>query len=100
MTKEAIAVYWGFENIHAGLFDAQKGSGSYGKPSNRNRQQDVLVDVNSLYEFAASFGNIAINKAYGNWQWFAKYRQVLLKKHPDKFKVKKGEHDHIICLSE
>jgi uncharacterized protein (TIGR00288 family) len=79
MMKEAVAVYWDFENIHAGLCDAQKGSGSYGKASNRNRQQDVLVDVNALYDFAASFGNIAINKAYGNWQWFAKYRQVLLK---------------------
>ena len=79
MTKETAAVYWDFENIHASLFDAKKGSGSYGKTSNRNRQQDVMLDVSALYEYAASFGNIAINKAYANWQWFAKYRQVLLK---------------------
>lgn len=79
MTKETVAVYWDFENIHASLFDAKKGSGSYGKVSNRNKQQDVMLDVSALYEFAASFGNIAINKAYANWQWFARYRQVLLK---------------------
>jgi uncharacterized LabA/DUF88 family protein len=79
MIKETVAVYWDFENIHASIYDEQKGSGSYGKVANRNKQQDVLVDVIALYEFAASFGNISINKAYGNWQWFAKYRQELLK---------------------
>ncbi len=79
MSKETVAVYWDFENIHASLYDTKNGSGSYGRTSNRNKQQDVFIDVPAIYDFAATFGNIAINKAYCNWQWFAKYRQPLLK---------------------
>ncbi|MFQ5560627.1 MAG: NYN domain-containing protein [Nitrospinota bacterium] len=77
--KETVAVYWDFENIHASLYDAEHGFGSYSKVSNRNRHQELLVDVNALYDFAATFGNVAINKAYCNWQWFSNYRQALLK---------------------
>jgi hypothetical protein len=29
-------------------------------------------------EFCASFGSVTINRAYGNWQWFARYREALL----------------------
>ena len=35
--------YWDFENLHASIFDAINGSGSYPKPSNRHRQQQVLL---------------------------------------------------------
>ena len=79
MSRETVAVYWDFENIHAGLYDAATGSGNYGRPANRNRQQKMLVDVDALYDFAATFGNVAINKAYCNWQWFSVYRHALLK---------------------
>jgi uncharacterized LabA/DUF88 family protein len=79
MKKEAVAVYWDFENIHASLYDLANGSGSYGGANNRYKQQDPLVDVQALYDFATIYGNVAINKAYSNWQWFSKYRHSLLK---------------------
>ena len=79
MTKEAVAIYWDFENLHASIFDAINGGGSYPKPANRHRQQPVLVDVQGVYDFATTYGNVAINKAYCNWHWFTKYRQRLLK---------------------
>jgi len=78
MTSEqtTIAVYWDFENIHASVLDQRKGSGSY--KQTRFAPQDQLVDVEALMEFVASFGSVAINRAYCNWQWFAKYQEVLL----------------------
>lgn len=79
MGKETVAVYWDFENIHASLYDSANGSGGYGRIQNRNKQQDLLVDVQALYDFATTYGNVAINKAYCNWQWFAKYRNSLLR---------------------
>ncbi len=78
MSKDAVAVYWDFENIHASLFDAKNGKGAYPK-QNRYTPQEVFVDVQAVYDFAATYGNVAVNKAYCNWQWFAKYRQPLLK---------------------
>lgn len=71
-----VAVYWDFENIHASLLDTLKGPGTY--KACRYTPQDPLVDVEGLMEFAASLGSVAINRAYGNWQWFARYREVLL----------------------
>ena len=79
MAKEAVAIYWDFENLHASIFDTLNGSGSYPKPANRNRQQQVLIDVQGVYDFATTYGNVAINKAYCNWHWFSNYRQSLLK---------------------
>ena len=35
MTKEAVAIYWDFENLHASIFDTLHGSGSYPRPGNR-----------------------------------------------------------------
>jgi len=78
MPKDAVAVYWDFENIHASLFDAKNGRGTYSKQV-RGAVQPVLVDIQAVYDFAATYGNVAIHKAYCNWQWFAKYRQMLLK---------------------
>ena len=78
MSKDAVAVYWDFENIHASLFDAKNGRGAYSKQS-RFAPQDILVDVQAVYDFAATYGDVAINKAYCNWQWYAKYRHALLK---------------------
>lgn len=78
MSKDAVALYWDFENIHASVYDAKNGRGAYQKQS-RFAPQDVLVDVQAVYDFAATYGNVAINKAYCHWQWYAKYRQALLK---------------------
>jgi uncharacterized LabA/DUF88 family protein len=78
MSKDAVAVYWDFENIHASLFDSKNGRGAYQKQS-RFAPQPILVDVQAVYDFAATYGNVAINKAYCHWQWYAGYRQALLK---------------------
>ena len=79
MDNDTVAVYWDFENLHASLYDSNNGSGSYGKKQARGKQQDVLIDVQTLYDFATTYGNVAINKAYCNWQWYAKYKHSLLK---------------------
>lgn len=78
MTSEqtTVAVYWDFENIHASILDQRRGGGAY--KQSRFSAQDQIVDVEALMEFVASLGSVAINRAYGNWQWFAKYQEVLL----------------------
>lgn len=73
----SVALYWDFENVHAGLCE-EKEPGSYSKPDNRFRPQEPLVNVQAVVDFAASFGSIAINRAYCNWQFYGRYRDSLL----------------------
>lgn len=72
-----VALYWDFENIHAGLCEERE-PGSYGRPDSRFKPQDPLVNVQAVVDFAASFGPIAINRAYCNWQFYGRYRDALL----------------------
>lgn len=74
--QPTVALYWDFENIHAGRLDQLRGPGSY--KLCRFSSQDAVVDVEALMEYVASLGSVAINRAYGNWQWFSRYREVLL----------------------
>ncbi len=74
----SVAMYWDFENLHAGLVDAKHGDGTYARQDNRFKPQEPLVDVHALVELSASFGPVAINRAYGNWQFFGRYRDALL----------------------
>ena len=74
----SVAMYWDFENLHAGLVDAKYGDGTYARQDNRFKAQEPLVDVQALVELSASFGPVAINRAYGNWQFFGRYRDALL----------------------
>ena len=76
--NRGVAIYWDFENLHAGVVDAKYGEGAYAKQENRYKPQEPLVDVQALVELAASFGPVAINRAYGNWQYFGRYRDSLL----------------------
>lgn len=73
-----VALYWDFENLHASLTDARLGEGAYNKPDGRFKSQEPLIDVQAIVELAASFGPIAINRAYCNWQYFGRYRDALL----------------------
>ncbi|MBI5277374.1 MAG: NYN domain-containing protein [Burkholderiales bacterium] len=73
----SVALYWDFENIHAALCE-DRDPGSYARPDNRFKPQEPLVAVQSVVDLAASFGPVAINRAYGNWQWFGRYRDQLL----------------------
>lgn len=72
----SVALYWDFENLHASLSD-EKEPGSYGR-ENRFKLQEALIDVQAVVELAASFGPVAINRAYCNWQFFGRYREALL----------------------
>lgn len=76
--SRSVALYWDFENLHAGLMEAKYGEGAYAKQDNRFKVQEPLVDVQALVELGASFGPVAINRAYGNWQYFGRYRDALL----------------------
>lgn len=72
-----VALYWDFENIHAGLCD-EKEPGAYARGDFRFKPQEPLVNVQAVVDLAASFGAIAINRAYCNWQFYARYRDALL----------------------
>lgn len=72
----SVALYWDFENLHAALCE-ELDPGSYGR-ENRFKLQEARVDVQSVVELAASFGPVAINRAYCNWQFFGRYREALL----------------------
>ncbi|MEW5788286.1 MAG: NYN domain-containing protein [Pseudomonadota bacterium] len=76
--NRSVALYWDFENLHAGLAEAKYGDGAYSKPDNRFKPQDPLIDVQAVIELGSSFGPIAINRAYCNWQWYGRYRDALL----------------------
>lgn len=72
-----VALYWDSENIHAGLCEERQ-PGSYARTEFRFKPQEALVKVQAVVDFAASFGPIAINRAYCNWQWYSRYRNALL----------------------
>ncbi|MEO5661054.1 MAG: NYN domain-containing protein [Polaromonas sp.] len=74
---QSVALYWDFENLHAALCEARQ-EGAYSKQDNRFRVQEPLIDIQAIVELAASFGPIAINRAYCNWQYFSRYRDALL----------------------
>jgi hypothetical protein len=74
----SVALYWDFENLHASLYEERSGEGAYSKPDNRFKAQEPLVDVQAIVELAASFGSIAVNRAYCNWQYYGRYRDALL----------------------
>ena len=73
-----VALYWDFENLHASLCEEHFGEGAYDKADSRFKPQEPLIDVQAVVELASSFGPIAINRAYCNWQFFGRYRDALL----------------------
>lgn len=70
-----VAIYWDFENLHAALYERDWGN-SKKYADNRYAQQDVLVNIKAVMDYAASIGDVAINRAYNNWQWFSRYREA------------------------
>lgn len=78
-SRGSVALYWDFENLHASLYEDVHGEGAYGgKPDNRFKVQEPLVNVQTIVDTAGSFGPLAINRAYCNWQYFGRYRDTLL----------------------
>jgi uncharacterized LabA/DUF88 family protein len=78
----SVALYWDFENLHAGLCE-EKEPGAYARPDDRFRIQEPLVDIQAVVDLAASYGPLAINRAYCNWQFFGRYREALLRNAMD-----------------
>jgi NYN domain-containing protein/OST-HTH/LOTUS domain-containing protein len=70
-----VAVYWDFENVHACLMDELKGKGAY--RDSGFQQQEPLVGIDPVVEYAATFGRIVVHRAYCNWQYYARYRAEL-----------------------
>ena len=79
--NSSVALYWDFENLHAGLFEAVHGEGTYGKSDGRFKAQEPFIDVQALVELASSFGSITRNRASGNWRRFGRNCGAL---HPGK----------------
>jgi uncharacterized LabA/DUF88 family protein len=77
MNPPAVALYWDFENLHAALCE-EKDPGAYSRPDNRFKAQEPLVDVQRVVDLAAALGPLAISRAYCNWQFFGRYRDVLM----------------------
>ncbi len=75
MHTPAVAIYWDFENIHATICDQVHYADFYQK--NRFTVQEPVVDVSMMMDYVSSIGAVTINKAYGNWQWFSRYRDAL-----------------------
>lgn len=73
----SVALYWDFENLHASLCEARD-PGFYGRPDNRYKPQEPMVDIAAVVAIAASYGPLAIHRAYCNWQFFGRYRDALL----------------------
>lgn len=71
-----VAIYWDFENVHATLLNQQSGDTAY--RNSRNNPQIPIVNLDAILDYAATFGDVIINRAYGNWQWFEQYRNMLM----------------------
>jgi uncharacterized LabA/DUF88 family protein len=82
MAPSAVALYWDFENLHAALCE-EKEPGAYARPDNRFKAQEPLVDVQVVVDLACTLGPLAINRAYCNWQFFGRYRDVLMQNGMD-----------------
>ena len=79
---QSVALYWDFENLHAGLVE-EVDPGAWARPDNRFKVQEPLVDIAAVIAVAAALGPIAINRAYCNWQFFGRYRDALLQNAMD-----------------
>jgi uncharacterized LabA/DUF88 family protein len=75
--RGSVALYWDFENLHAALCEERE-PGAYARGDFKFKPQEPLIDVQAVIDMAAGFGPIAIHRAYCNWQFFARYRDVLL----------------------
>jgi NYN domain/OST-HTH/LOTUS domain len=67
-----VAIYWDFENVHACVLDELRGEGAY--RAARFKPQEPVVDIDPVVEYAATVGRIVVHRAYGNWQYFGRYR--------------------------
>lgn len=70
-----VALYLDFENLHISVYEHEHGHGSYQYV--RGKVQDPVVQLGAIMDHVATIGDVVINKAYANWQWFGTYRHDL-----------------------
>ncbi|MGR0219044.1 NYN domain-containing protein [Agromyces sp. ZXT2-6] len=91
-----VALYFDFDNIVISRYDQLHGDSSYRKDTSRSkavspgtkaaeRLKEATVDVDAVLDFAATFGTIAIARAYADWSTpvNASYRGQLIDRAVD-----------------
>ena len=91
-----VALYFDFDNIVISRYDQLHGDGAYRKDTSRgkavsagtqtaDRLQQATVDIDAVLDFAATFGTIAIARAYADWSTpvNASYRGQLIDRAVD-----------------
>jgi uncharacterized protein (TIGR00288 family) len=91
-----VALYFDFDNIVISRYDQLHGESSYRKDTSRTktvqpgtqawkRLQQATVDIDAVLDFAATFGTIAIARAYADWSTpvNASYRNQLIDRAVD-----------------
>jgi hypothetical protein len=69
-----VAVYIDFDNIVISQYDAVHGRGAFmkerartGAGKTQDRLRQATVDIGAVLDFASSFGEVAISRAYADW---------------------------------
>ncbi|MRG59742.1 NYN domain-containing protein [Agromyces sp. CFH 90414] len=91
-----VALYFDFDNIVISRYDQLHGDGAYRKDTSRTkaptagtktaaRLLEATVDVDAVLDFAATFGTIALARAYADWSTpvNASYRGQLIDRAVD-----------------
>ena len=91
-----VALYFDFDNIVISRYDQLHGEGAYRKDTSRSktvapgtvasaRLKEATVDIDAVLDFAATFGTIAIARAYADWSTpvNASYRGQLINRAVD-----------------
>ncbi|WP_394554076.1 NYN domain-containing protein [Agromyces sp. MMS24-JH15] len=91
-----VALYFDFDNIVISRYDQLHGDGAYRKDTSRSkaanpgpktaeRLVEATVDVDAVLDFAATFGTIALARAYADWSTpvNASYRGQLIDRAVD-----------------
>jgi uncharacterized protein (TIGR00288 family) len=95
-SEPRVALYFDFDNIVISRYDQLHGGGSYRRDTSRSkapsagsktaeRLAEATVDVDAVLDFAATFGTIAIARAYADWSGpvNASYRGQLIDRAVD-----------------
>jgi uncharacterized LabA/DUF88 family protein len=76
--RERVAVYIDFDNVVLSRFDELNGERAFHNDGAGNLQppdavakklEAARIDVAAIIEYAASFGTVAISRAYADWSW-------------------------------
>ena len=66
--SRSVAMYWDFENLHAGVLKPGTAKAHTPNKTTDSSRRNLWSTTQALVELGASFGPVAINRAYGNWR--------------------------------